>query len=65
MNFIKPIIININQDIQLRNKDMDDINKRLLTKSEYINNSMVYINRINNNMTKISSASCPKVLESY
>lgn len=65
LNFIKPIIDNINQDIELRNKDMDDINKRLLTKSEYINNSMVYINRINNNITKISSASCPKVLETY
>ena len=65
LNFIKPIIININQDIELRNKNMDDVNKKLITRSEYVNNSMVYKNRINNNMTEISSAGCPKVLESY
>ncbi|NNU78383.1 hypothetical protein [Clostridium estertheticum] len=65
LNFIKPIIININQDIELRNKNMDDINKKLITRSEYVNNSMVYKNRISNNMTEISSDDCPKVLESY
>ncbi|MBW9173396.1 hypothetical protein K2F43_19590 [Clostridium estertheticum] len=65
LNFIKPIIININQDIELRNRNMDDVNKKLITRSECINNSMVYKNRINNNITEISSTDCPKVLESY
>ena len=65
LNFIKPIVININHDIELRNKNMSDINKKLITRSEYINNSMVYINRISNNMTVISGSGCPKVLEIY
>lgn len=65
MKFINPISNSINHDINLSNKDSDNVNKKLLTNSEYINDSLVYINRISNNIAQITSASCPKVLEFY
>lgn len=65
MNFINPIIKSINNDIDLGNNDANSLNKKLLTKNEYINNCIVYKNRITNNVNKIAACSCPKELEPY
>jgi len=65
MNFISPIIIRVNQEVDLRNKALENVNKKLLTRNEYKNDITVYANRINTNIIQIESASCPKVLESY
>ena len=65
MNFINPIINSINQDINLRNKNLKNFNNKLVTKSEYISDNTVYINRTSNSIAQIASFNCPIVLETY
>lgn len=65
LNTIRIYESKINADINLRNKDVDSVNKKSLTKREYTDNLIVYKNRINSNSIKIDNISCPKELNNY